>query len=392
MHGGMIFACKSHIVVDTTPRRSLASQSERRFLASHAPKDTALHIPDGYLSPSTCALTFAAAAPFWYLASQKVKRQLHTRAVPLMAVVSAFSFVVMMFNLPLPGGTTGHAAGLGIAAIVLGPWAAVLSLSVALIIQAVFFGDGGLTAIGANCLNMAVIGPFVASGVYRMLAGTSAITSARRVFAAGAAGYVGMNAAALAAAIEFGVQPLLFTDAGGTPLYAPYPLSIAIPAMMIGHLTIAGLAEAVASAGLVAALQRYEPELLHPAPASDTASSWWTVRKLWAGLAALMVMSPIGLLAAGTAWGEWSAEDLADPVARQDIAAASGNVHPPVAVPEGLQKLSSIWTAPIPDYAPSFLRHESLGYILSAMIGAGLIILGFLAVSALRNRLAAVRN
>ena len=92
-----------------------------------------MHIPDGYLSPSTCAVTFAMAAPFWYVASRKVKTQLHTKLVPLMAVVSAFSFVVMMFNLPLPGGTTGHAVGLAIAAIVLGPWAAVLAISIALL-------------------------------------------------------------------------------------------------------------------------------------------------------------------------------------------------------------------------------------------------------------------
>jgi cobalt/nickel transport system permease protein len=376
----MIFLYETHIVVDRLAGGSLASGS--------AQKGQDMHIPDGYLSPGTCALTFAAAAPFWYVASQKVKRQLHTRAVPMMAVVSAFSFVVMMFNLPLPGGTTGHAVGLAIAAIVLGPWAAVLSVSVALLIQAVFFGDGGITALGANCLNMAVIGPFVAYATYRLLASGSEVTSVRRVIAAGAAGYAGMNAAALAAAIEFGLQPLLFQDASGTPLYAPYPLSIAIPAMMIGHLTIAGLAEAVASAGLVAVLQRHEPELLVPSQGA-VAAPWWSMRKLWAGLAVVMLLSPLGLLAAGTAWGEWSAEDFADPAARQEIATASGNVHPPAAVPEGLQRLSSIWSAPIPDYAPPFMSHESFGYILSAMTGTGLIILGFLGIDALRSRVSA---
>src|ERR1700682_3713656 len=98
-----------------------------------------MHIPDGYLSPSTCAALYVGAAPFWYVALQRVKRLLHTRFVPLLSLFSAFSFVVMMFNLPLPGGTTGHAVGVGIAAIVLGPWAAILSISVALLIQALFF-------------------------------------------------------------------------------------------------------------------------------------------------------------------------------------------------------------------------------------------------------------
>src|SRR5579863_6294744 len=113
-----------------------------------------MHIPDGYLSPSTCASLFAAAAPFWYVALRRLKAALHTRMIPLLSVFAAFSFVVMMFNLPLPGGTTGHAVGMGVASIVLGPWASMLAISIALVIQAVFFGDGGITAIGANCFKI----------------------------------------------------------------------------------------------------------------------------------------------------------------------------------------------------------------------------------------------
>ena len=100
-----------------------------------------------------------------------MKRALHTRLVPLLSVFAAFSFVIMMFNLPLPGGTTGHAVGVGIAAIVLGPWASMLAISIALVIQALFFGDGGITAIGANCFNMAIVGSLVAYAVYRLIAG-----------------------------------------------------------------------------------------------------------------------------------------------------------------------------------------------------------------------------
>ena len=105
-----------------------------------------MHIPDGYLSPATCAAMYAGAAPFWYVALRRVRRLLHARIVPLLSVFAAFSFVIMMFNLPLPGGTTGHAVGMGIAAIVLGPWASMLAISMALAIQAIFFGDGGITA------------------------------------------------------------------------------------------------------------------------------------------------------------------------------------------------------------------------------------------------------
>ena len=347
-----------------------------------------MHIPDGYLSPATCAVAYAAAAPFWYVASRKVKAKLHTKLVPLMAVVSAFSFVVMMFNLPLPGGTTGHAVGMAVAAIVLGPWAAVLAISVALLIQAVFFGDGGITAYGANAFNMAIVGTFVSYWVYAMIAGRSAPASPVRAVAAGIAGYVGINAAAFIAAQEFGIQPLLFVDATGAPLYAPYPLSIAVPAMMGGHLTIAGLAEAMVGAGLVSALQRYEPELLGPAPVSPSAPArvWWQTRALWYGLAVFMILSPVGLIAGGTAWGEWSAADLAAPAVRQEIARASSEIAPPVAVPSGLKALDGLWSAPIPDYAPAFLANRSVGYVLSAVMGSGLVLLTFLAVGALPRR------
>src|SRR5580658_496231 len=223
-----------------------------------------MHIPDGYLSPATCATLYASSAPFWYVAVQRVKKTLHTRLVPLLSLFAAFSFVIMMFNLPLPGGTTGHAVGIGLATVVLGPWAAMLAVSVAIVIQALFFGDGGITAIGANCFNMAIIGSLVAYAVYRLLAGRSPIQSFRRVVAAGLAGYAAINVSALFAAVEFGIQPLLYHDASGAPLYCPYPLSVAIPAMMLGHLTIAGIAELVVSAGVVAFLQKSDPSLLKP--------------------------------------------------------------------------------------------------------------------------------
>ena len=343
-----------------------------------------MHIPDGYLSPSTCATLAAAAAPFWYIALQRVKSAVHARLVPLISLFAAFSFVVMMFNLPLPGGTTGHAVGMGVAAIVLGPWAAILAISIALFIQAVFFGDGGITAIGANCFNMAIVGSLVAYAAYRLVAWRAGIASVRRVVAAGLAGYAAINVAALCAAVEFGLQPLLFRDASGAPLYAPYPLRIAIPAMMIGHLTLAGLAELVISSGMVAYLQRSDPGLLRqtapdapqsaePAPPPRHSPRLPATRKLWLALAALLVLTPLGILAVGGAWGEWTAQDFSNPQTRREIAAASRNQAPPTAAPRGLQRLSTLWTAPLSRYAPSFIRGEAFGYVVSAAVGVGLI-------------------
>jgi cobalt/nickel transport system permease protein len=345
-----------------------------------------MHIPDGYLSPATCAALYAGATPFWYTSLRRMKRVLNSRMVPLLSVFAAFSFIVMMFNLPLPGGTTGHAVGVGVAAIVLGPWASILAISIAIAIQAIFFGDGGITAIGANCFNMAVVASLAAYIVYRAIAGRAPLESPRRVVAAAIAGYLSINLAALAAAIEFGIQPLLYHDLTGAPLYAPYPLHISIPAMMIGHLTVAGVAELVISAGVVAYLQRAEPSLLRAtAPGARMGNDgfhgaieapivWRKTRPLWTALAVLMVLTPLGIVAAGSAWGEWSAGDFSSAPARLRMAAASGNVQPPPNAPAGLERLASLWTAPMPRYAPPFLKSAAFGYLLSAVFGTGLII------------------
>jgi cobalt/nickel transport system permease protein len=349
-----------------------------------------MHIPDGYLSPATCVVMYGASAPFWYGALRKVRKAFNARLIPLLSVISAFSFVIMMFNVPLPGGTTGHAVGVGVATVALGPWASSLALSTAIFIQAVFFGDGGITTLGANCFNMAIVGSLVAWLVYRVGAGRASLVSPRRVIAAAAAGYLAINASALCAAIELGIQPSLFKAASGAPLYAPYPLHIAIPAMMIGHLTFAGLAELVISGSVVAWLQHGNPALLAQTapgaplldmPGEGFKQGWVAARPLWTGIALLMILTPLGILAAGSAWGEWSARDFSDPVARQQIMRASGRHAPPRRVPPGLEHWSSLWRAPFAGYQSPSLHARFLAYFISALAGAGVILAMFLAVS-----------
>jgi cobalt/nickel transport system permease protein len=373
------------------PKPILKERVTRVYKSCYQPYP--MHIPDGYLSPSTCGLMYGLAAAGWYAALKRVKRVLSHRAIPLISVFAAFSFVVMMFNLPLPGGTTGHALGVTIAAIVLGPWGSILAISIALAVQALFFGDGGITTLGANAFNMAIIGSFVAYGVYRLISAGSQITSRRRVLAAAIAGYACVNASALITAIEFGIQPLLFHDQHGAPLYSPYPLHIAMPAMMIGHLTIAGVAEGIISAGMVSYLQRADVGLLKALPSRSNAPpsggfefGRLSAPRLWLAVALLMLLTPLGILAGGTAWGEWSSGDLADPANRERIAATSRDVAPPASAPRGLLKLSTIWTAPFPSYAPPFVKNPAFGYLMSAMFGVGLLALGTLAVEAARDR------
>lgn len=323
---------------------------------------TAMHIPDGYLSPVTAVILYALVIPFWYRGLQALRKQVNARSVPMIALMAAFSFIIMMFNIPLPGGTTGHAVGATLAAILLGPEIGGLAVSIALIIQALFFGDGGITAIGANCFNMGVVMPYVAWWVYRAVSGGAPLLANRRVAAAAVAGWVAMTAGALITAIEFGVQPIFFTDASGTPLYAPYPLEVAIPAMLIPHMLVASVIEGAVAALVVAYLQRSNaPALqLNGAPVTSAGEpAPLSYRWLWVGLAILAVATPLGLLAPGTAWGEWGSGEFAE-------------IGLP-AVPQGLAALESLWGAPLAGYEIPILGNASAGYVLSAVLGIVLV-------------------
>lgn len=221
-----------------------------------------MHIPDGYLGPTTCGFFYVVMAPIWALASKIVKNTLKAKQVPLLAIGAAFSFVIMMFNVPIPGGTTGHAVGGVLVAILLGPWAACIAITVALVIQALLFGDGGVTAIGANCFNMAVVLPFAGYYIYRIISHNAPVDSSRRVIAAGVAGYVALNIAAGLTGFEFGIQPLLHHAASGQALYCPYGLNVALPAMLGEHMLVFGWVEAIMTALVIKYLQKQAPELL----------------------------------------------------------------------------------------------------------------------------------
>jgi cobalt/nickel transport system permease protein len=221
-----------------------------------------LHIPDGYLGPATYGVMYAVTVPFWAIASWKLNATLDRKRAPYLALGAAFSFVIMMFNVPIIGGTTGHATGATLIAILLGPWAAMISISAALLIQALLFGDGGITAFGANCFNMGVVGGLAGYGLYRLFAAGSGVKSSRRWIAGAAAAYLSLNLSALITGVEFGIQPLLEKSATGRPLYSPFPLSVAVPAMVGEHALVFGFVEAAITALVIKYFQKNDPELL----------------------------------------------------------------------------------------------------------------------------------
>lgn len=333
-----------------------------------------MHIPDGYLSPQTCAAAYAVAVPTLAVASRRVSAVLRTKQVPLLAMFAAVSFLVMMFNVPIPDGTTAHAVGAVIIAIVLGPWAAVIAVSVALLFQALLFGDGGVLAYGANVVNMAILMPFVGYAGYRLIAGRSALTATRRVVAAGIAGFVGINAAGLATAIELGIQPDLFHTAAGAPLYSPYHLSQSIPAMALAHVIVAGPVEAVLTAGVFGYLVRANPSALaatHPGLSGEPSSSSTPSRppgllspaRVAVGFVVLLAaLSPLGLLAPGGAFGENAPDDL--PLADLGLDA----------IPAGMERYAGFWSHTLlGDYGFADGQNATLAYWVCAVLGIAIV-------------------
>ena len=286
-----------------------------------------MHIPDNYLSPASCAVLAVAAAPVVGLSITKVKAQLkeNKELAPMLGIAASLSFLLMMFNVPIPGGTTAHAVGGALLAILIGPYAASLALShavggvllsillapyaaslaltVALLLQALLFGDGGILALGANIFNMAIAMPFVGYAVYNFFRKQNHETAGVLV-----GSYVGINVAAFLTAIELGIQPIIATQ-GGEPLYNPYGLAVTIPAMMVTHLTIAGAVEVFFTYVIYRFVKQVAPQELYTPTSVNTTSF---VKKIRYVLIALVVLSPLGLLAEGTAFGEWSADELAE--------------------------------------------------------------------------------
>ena len=362
-----------------------------------------MHIPDGYLSPIISVGLGAATVPGWAAATNRVQKVLSDRTIPLLAVFSAMSFTVMMFNIPVPGGTTAHGVGGTLIAIVLGPWAAAIAVSVALIIQALFFGDGGVLAIFANCLNMAFILPFVGYGVYRLLAGRSSMLSERRVWAAGIGAYVGITASALAVGVQLGIEPILFTQ-NGHALYSPYGLDAAIPAMLIAHMFGASIVEALITALGVAWLQSRHPEYLTQGVANGSntaieaqaaeadeapAGAAVTPRPLWQTGAALIAISLAVVATAGLVTGggdparafgaDWAAVDWPGVAAMLLVVGLVAAVLIPLAwllLPRRVRGIGTAFTAaailaPLGLIAPGFAYgegstqevHQAFGYV-----------------------------
>jgi cobalt/nickel transport system permease protein len=209
-----------------------------------------MHIPDGFINPEIAIVMFIVAIGFLVLAWKKVRQTYSSSFASVIGISSAFIFAAQMINYPIALGTSGHLVGGTFLAVLLGPWAGMLSMTIVLLMQALFFADGGLMAFGANAFNMAIIGALSFYVVKYMNRNPKSIKSfASSVFAAS---WLSVVVGAIACAVQIGLSSM-FANAGG--------IAVTIPAMLSWHIII-GIGEGAITMSLLVALKRLNPSVI----------------------------------------------------------------------------------------------------------------------------------
>jgi len=295
-----------------------------------------LHIPDGFLSIGVSLVCWAITVIILAVAIRRTEGELAERQIPLMGVMAAFIFAAQMINFPVAGGTSGHMVGGALAAITLGPWAAMLVMTAVISVQALLFQDGGLLVMGANILNMGLITAVIGYGLYRAVQGQS---TAVRLSVAGMAAWLSVMAGALLTGLQLWLS--------GTS-----PLTIVMPAMLGIHAVI-GIGEALITVAALAFILRTRPGLLGEPGTAHGGRGWIAV----GGLATLAVLLLAPLASANPDGLEWVAEELGF-------------------LEAGLEAPYEI----LPDYTVPFLGETAVSTILAGIVGA-LVVVGVIVLS-----------
>lgn len=307
-----------------------------------------LHIPDGFLSLAIALVCWVATVALLGIAVRRTQVELGERQVPLMGIMAAFIFAAQMINFPVAGGTSGHLLGGALAAIVLGPWAAMLVMASVIGVQALLFQDGGLLVMGANILNMGLLTALIGYGLYRSVAKQNLSI---RLGVAAVAAWISVMAGALFTALQLWLS--------GTS-----PLGIVLPAMLGVHALI-GIGEALITVAALAFISRTRPDLLESGAEARSGGIGWVVSGMLVALA-VVVFAPLA---------------SADPDGLERVAEDMGFLERGQAAPYEI----------IPDYTIPFLGETPLSTIIAGLIGA-LVVAGLavLIVRLIRRRPAPV--
>jgi cobalt/nickel transport system permease protein len=320
-----------------------------------------MHAPDGFLNAGTAVATGAVSAGAIGASLRQMRTTLKDKQVPLAGLAAAFIFAAQMFNFPVAAGTTGHLLGGALAAVLLGPFTGAVVVAVVVIVQALAFADGGLTALGYNVLNMALVTAFGGYGLFHLL---------RRVLPANATGVV--VATGIAAGLSVPLSAMAFAIEWLFGATVPVPFDTVFGAMVGVHLFI-GIGEGLISAIAVGAVMAARPDLVHGA--RDLSHEQVAERPrvgmrgfvIAAGLVALVFATVVSQFAAPDPDGlERVAEDQGFMSSAQDHALATG---------------------PFADYATQGLGNEALSLAVAGTVGVVITLLvGLGIVYAVRDR------
>ena len=295
-----------------------------------------LHIPDGFLSVPVALIGWLLAILFIGLALRQTREQFDERQIPLMGVMAAFIFAAQAINFPVLGGTSGHLLGGALAAIVLGPWSAVLVMAAVIGLQGLLFQDGGLLVMGWNIMNMGVLTAFTGAVVYRLVRDWLGDGRATLILGGAVGAWLSVMVAALATSLELA--------ASGTS-----PLNIVLPAMLGVH-SLIGIGEAIITVGALLLIYTTRPDLLQQgASASGQKSSTWVA----AGLVIALIVA------------FFSFTTSSDPDGLERVAEDQGFLE---------TTLEPIYNL-LPDYTIPFIENEMVSGIVAVIAGT-LVVFG----------------
>lgn len=214
-----------------------------------------MHVPDGFLAPTVYVPAYVVSAGLWSFGARRAHRALDERTLPQLAVLTALAFALMTVTLPLPGGTSVHFSGVALIAILFGVWPGYLCVSLVLLLQATLLGAGGITALPVNAIAVGLVGSTLATASHRLL------LPLHRRTARFVAGWISVVAPAAVLAVVLGLQPALARSSDGAPLFFPFGLDIALPALVLPHCLL-GVGEGILTVlvlDLFAKLRGQEP-------------------------------------------------------------------------------------------------------------------------------------
>lgn len=316
-----------------------------------------MHIPDGYIDLPTSAAAGVVALGAVGVSVRKAGRALGDRQVPVAGMAAAFVFVLQMLNFPVAAGTTGHLIGGALAAILLGPWVAVVVMTVVILLQALLFADGGITALGLNVVTMALISVLVAWLVFRLVAVVLPRTGASVVTAAAIASWASVVAASFGFVLAYAV--------GGAP---HVPVATVLTAMVGVHALI-GIGEGLITASVVATVLAVRPDLVHGArvlgirravavPVDRRAVTAFVVSGVVVAAALLAVVAP---------------RAAADPDGLQRVALDQGFAEAAVGSPVAGSPLADYGVASVPDADVGTIVAGAVGLALAFGLGAAVL-------------------